>query len=99
MKIIVSLYSVSDFFHKVGQPAQLIAVRMIAKIRAKSISDISLGLFLCSLLIKSGNFYKILQIVFRIFNPHAVGIAILNEATSISQNWLVSRLFTYIFHQ
>ena len=88
MKIIVSLYSVSDFFHKVGQPAQLIAVRMIAKIRAKSISDISLGLFLSSLLIKSGNFLKNCQILFSEYLTLTLsGLKILNDATLIIQNW------------
>ena len=53
-QVIVSLYSVSDFNHSLGLPAQLIAVRMLSKIRARSIHDIALGLHLTSILIKSG---------------------------------------------
>ena len=53
-KIIGSLYSMSDFNHIIGLPVQIIATRMISKIRARNINDIALGLYLCSLLLKSG---------------------------------------------
>ena len=55
-KIIGSLYSMSDFNHVIGLPVQIIATRMISKIRARNINDIALGLYLCSLLLKSGDF-------------------------------------------
>ena len=61
-KIIGSLYSMSDFNHVIGLPVQIIATRMISKIRARNINDIALGLYLCSLLLKSGDFSKFLFI-------------------------------------
>ena len=61
-KIIGSLYSMSDFNHVIGLPVQIIATRMISKIRARNINDIALGLYLCSLLLKSGDFSRIFSI-------------------------------------
>ena len=51
---IITIYSVSDFSHRVGLPAQIIAIKMISKIRARRIEDVSLGLYLSASLIQSG---------------------------------------------
>ena len=68
-KIIGSLYSMSDFNHVIGLPVQIIATRMISKIRARNINDIALGLYLCSLLLKSGNFSKFWPLKNTSFDP------------------------------
>lgn len=52
-RIIVSLYSMSDFKNTIGLPAQLIAVKMITRIRARNVEDIALGLLMCAILINS----------------------------------------------
>ena len=52
-RVIVSLYSMSDYRNAIGLPAQVLAVKMLTKIRARNLNDLALGVYLCSLLAES----------------------------------------------
>ena len=52
-RVIVTLYSMSDYRNAIGLPAQVLAVKMLTKIRARNLNDLALGVYLCSLLAES----------------------------------------------
>ena len=52
-RVVVTLYSMSDYRNAIGLPAQTLAVKMLTKIRARNLPDLALGVYLCSLLLES----------------------------------------------
>jgi len=53
MRVIVTLYSMSDYRNPIGLAAQSLAIKMLAKIRARSLDDVALGVYICALLLES----------------------------------------------
>ena len=51
---VISSFSVSDFDHRIGLPAQIVAIKMISKIRTRNIEHVALGIYLSAMLIESG---------------------------------------------